>query len=340
MSASSGAASGASRLSEEHEFMKAPGSASTDSERVAKVALGSIEAWRHRTIGYERAVMPVMSPVHRAVASDCWRVTLDDDTAFFMKVINRDLIEPVDVAAAYRAAEAAASRSLTPLPRFLIEKSGAAVFDLLDAGWETARLDDLSRPDVLAKLIEAKRTIHTLAPFERDTNVFDRIARLEHEADQHRVPFPSDVVPLIAIAARMGRAISASGLDRVPCHADGTASNVMLHLDGRLQLVDFDEAANTDPLFDLAVTLNEILSFESEWLGALEMAEGRATAASVNRCHLYAFADDLRWGLWGLMMDAGSPRRSIEFLKYAQWRLLRCRVALDRMDIDEKLNHV
>src|SRR5260370_9306667 len=182
MSASSGAASGASRLPEEHEFMKAAGSAYTDSERVAKVALGSIEAWRHRTIGYEGAVMLVISPVHRAVASDCWRVTLDDDTAFFMKVINRDLIEPVDVAAAYRAAEAAASRSLTPSPRFLIERSGAAVFDLLDAGWETARLDDLSRPDVLAKLIEAKRTIHTLAPFELYTNVFDRIAHVEHKA--------------------------------------------------------------------------------------------------------------------------------------------------------------
>jgi len=49
----------------------------------------------------------------------------------------------------------------------------------------------------------------------------------------------------------------------------------MLHEDGRLRLVDFDEAANTDPLFDFAVTLNEILSFESEWPGALEMAQGR-----------------------------------------------------------------
>jgi hypothetical protein len=51
-------------------------------------------------------------------------VTLDDDTVFFMKVINRDLIEPVDVAAAYRAAGAAADRSLTPAPRFLIESAG------------------------------------------------------------------------------------------------------------------------------------------------------------------------------------------------------------------------
>jgi len=51
--------------------------------------------------------------------------------------------------------------------------------------------DDLSRPDVLAKLLEAKRTIHTLALFERDTNVFDRIDRLAHEADQRRVPLPS-----------------------------------------------------------------------------------------------------------------------------------------------------
>jgi thiamine kinase-like enzyme len=320
--------------------MKAPGSASTDSERAAEFALGSIEAWRHRTIGYERAAMPVMSPVHRAVASDCWRVTLDDDTVFFMKVINRDLIEPVDVAAAYRAAGAAADRSLTPAPRFLIESAGSAVFDLLDSGWETARLDDLSRPDVLAKLLEAKRTIHTLAPFERDTNVFDRIDRLAHEADQRRVPLPADVLPLIAIASRMGRAIQASGMDRCPCHADGTASNVMLHEDGRLRLVDFDEAANTDPLFDFAVTLNEILSFESEWPGALEMAQGRVTEGALNRCRLYAFADDLRWSLWGLLMDAGSPRRSIEFLKYAQWRLLRCRMALGRMDLDEMLNHV
>lgn len=320
--------------------MKAPGSASTDSERAAEFALGSIEAWRHRTIGYERAAMPVMSPVHRAVASDCWRVTLDDDTVFFMKVINRDLIEPVDVAAAYRAAGAAADRSLTPAPRFLIESAGSAVFDLLDSGWETARLDDLSRPDVLAKLLEAKRTIHTLALFERDTNVFDRIDRLAHEADQRRVPLPADVLPLIAIASRMGRAIQASGMDRCPCHADGTASNVMLHEDGRLRLVDFDEAANTDPLFDFAVTLNEILSFESEWPGALEMAQGRVTEGALNRCRLYAFADDLRWSLWGLLMDAGSPRRSIEFLKYAQWRLLRCRMALGRMDLDEMLNHV
>jgi thiamine kinase-like enzyme len=138
----------------------------------------------------------------------------------------------------------------------------------------------------------------------------------------------------------MGRAIQASGMDRCPCHADGTASNVMLHEDGRLRLVDFDEAANTDPLFDFAVTLNEILSFESEWPGALEMAQGRVTEGALNRCRLYAFADDLRWSLWGLLMDAGSPRRSIEFLKYAQWRLLRCRMALDRMDLDEMLNHV
>jgi len=320
--------------------MKTPGSASTDAERAAELALGSIEAWRHRTIRYERAVMPVMSPVHRAVASDCWRVTLDDDTAFFMKVINRDLIEPVDVAAAYRAADAAAGRSLTPAPRFLIESAGAAVFDLLDSGWETARLDDLSRPDVFVKLLEAKRAVHTLAPFERDTNVFGRIDRLAHEADQLRVPLPSDVLPLITIAARMGCAIQASGVDRCPCHADGTASNVMLHQDGRLQLVDFDEAANTDPLFDLAVTLNEILSFESEWPGALEMAQLRPTVDVLNRCRLYAFGDDLRWGLWGLLMDACSPRRSIEFLKYAQWRLLRCRMALDSMDLGEMLNHV
>jgi hypothetical protein len=36
-------------------------------------------------------------------------------------------------------------------------------------------------------------------------------------------------------------------------------------------------------------------------------------------------------------MNATSPRRNIEFLKYAQWRLLRCSMAASRMDTDDLL---
>jgi hypothetical protein len=34
-------------------------------------------------------------------------------------------------------------------------------------------------------------------------------------------------------------------------------------------------------------------------------------------------ADDRRWGLIGSILAATSPRRSLEFAKYASWRFMR-----------------
>ena len=59
--------------------------------------------------------------------------------------------------------------------------------------------------------------------------------------------------------------------------------------------------------------------------------------ATLARCRLYAVADDLAWGVWGLVMDATSSRCHFEFLKYANWRLLRCRMALRHPGFEERL---
>ena len=64
------------------------------------------------------------------------------------------------------------------------------------------------------------------------------------------------------------------------------------------------------------------------WQAGVEMAEGRRDARVLDRCRAYAVADDLMWGLQGLILSATSPRRDLEFLKYGEWRLLRCRMAL------------
>lgn len=296
----------------------------------------SVDAWATARISCEAALTPVMSPMHRGVSSECFRVGMGDaQPSFFVKIVHRDLAETVDVGASYGAAAAVATIGLTPKPRHLNESFGLTAFDLLDDTWRTAHLDDLAVPATLEMLLAAKRAIHALSPFERDSNVFDRIGRLAAS-----MILTADVAALVATASRMSAAINASGIDTRPCHADGVTSNVMLHGDdanGALQLVDFDEAANTDPAFDIAVTLNEVLPELSTWPAALEMANGHVTNATLARTRCYAFADDLRWGLWGLKMNATSPRRHIEFLKYAQWRLLRCSMAASRMDTDDLL---
>jgi thiamine kinase-like enzyme len=117
-------------------------------------------------------------------------------------------------------------------------------------------------------------------------------------------------------------------MDTTPCHADGVSSNVMIAQSGSVQLVDFDQACNTDPFYDIGIVLNEAFQFEADMRPVLEMFEGTYRETAMNRCRLYGIADDLMWGIWGTLMDAVSPRAGVEFLKYAQWRLLRCRMAL------------
>lgn len=300
-----------------------------------ETALHAIDAWRNKRISCEPAVSPVMSPMHRGVSNDCWRVCVEDRESFFMKIMHDDLAEPVDVAQSFSAAQAVATLGLSPAARHVSAAHGVSVFDWLGDGWRTAHLDDLATPATLQKLLDAKKSIHALAPFERDFDVYERIDYLARG-----LQLSATLREFVAMAARMGRAIHASGIDLCPCHADGVTSNVMLHDSGALQLVDFDEAANTDPAFDLAVTLNEVLVADTEWPAAIEIAQGQFRQAALARYRCYAFADDLRWGLWGLRMDATSPRRNIEFLKYAQWRLLRCSMVASQLDFDPLLTQI
>lgn len=307
--------------------MKTIGEAATPAEVAAEQAIGAFIAWAGKPVRYAPAVPAVMSPVHRAVDSACWRVEVDGSPVF-LKIANDDLPVPADVAASFAAATAAAGLGVAPMPRALAAAAGASAFDFLGDGWTTAHMDTLGDAGVIEKVIAAKRAINGLAPFGRPRDVFADIAGLHAQAVAAGAPLPPDIAGHVAAFAAAGAAVAAAGIDVLPCHADGVASNVMLGPAGAVLLVDFDEAGDADPLFDLAVTLNEAYPFEDAWRPGLEMARGSVRADELARCRLYGMADDLKWTLWSRIMDTTSPRGAVEFLKYAEWRLLRLRIAL------------
>ena len=162
----------------------------------------------------------------------------------------------------------------------------------------------------------------------RAWDVFARVRELALRAREAAVALPSDTEALLASAEAIRAALEAAGRDAAPCHNDGQASNILLGPGGEILLVDFDCAGQADPHYDLAVLLNEAHDTEAGWQAGVEMAEGRCDARVLDRCRAYALADDLMWGLQGLVLSATSPRRDLEFLKYGEWRLLRCRMAL------------
>ncbi|MGA1805132.1 phosphotransferase [Rhizobium sp. HT1-10] len=282
------------------------------------------------------------SPLHHAVDAET-RVLrpADEEQRFVLKVWHDDLPQRTDGHAVFAMTQAASSLGITPAPRLLLSGGRGFVMDHIGDGWMPARLHQLSTEDSLDRLLCAKRALHTLAPFPIDRNVFADIRDLAVKARPIAAHWPQEAEQMLVFASQLEQAVAASGIDHVPGHADGVSSNVMLRQDGALQLIDFDEAGNVDPLFDLAVVLNELFPLdETRQLQVLEAVEGQVSRSSRARIAAYAFADDLKWALWGLFMDASSPRRHLEFLKYGQWRWLRCQMAAAGMNQQELVRHV
>jgi thiamine kinase-like enzyme len=253
--------------------------------------------------------------------------------SLILKVVQPDQRRFVDPEVSFDAQRKAAALGCAPDILAFDLRRAVSVSEFLD-GWATARVSDLKKPEVLQSVITAKRKIHGGPRFKSSWSVFDRIRTLQAACGSGAIEMPQDLPILLDSVFRIEQMIAAAGVDEVPAHADGLASNVMIGPNGRIQLVDFDEARNVDPYYELAILANEVFEDEKDHFLALEMFEGRPRQASFHRTRLYAIADDLAWALWGLLMDAVSPRKDLEFYRYAFWRLMRCRIALQDVEID------
>ena len=275
-----------------------------------------------------RAGLPtIASPMRQAVDADNYVVETDGEIPVFLKIFQPDGWPTFDLGAIAKATATAAAHGIGPALRFVLPAQGALAIEYLEHPWRPAMLSDLAEPRVLAAAVAARRRFHEAAPLPRRRDVFAMIEDLRRHAAARAVDLPGDVDALIVWSRQAAAAIGAAGVDLKPCHNDGSASAQML-AGRRLMLVDFDEAGQSDPFCDLALLLNEASAFGDVWAPGVELYAGAATATLVNRCRVYAAADDIFRGLWGWLMSATSPRRSVEFLKYGEWRLLRARMAL------------
>jgi hypothetical protein len=274
-------------------------------------------------------VPAIASPMWQAVEWSNWIVTSDEGPqALFLKVLEPDLAGLFDVEAAHAGAIAGAAAGVAPAVEFFSAQDQAIGFAYLAAPWRSAWLDDLQKPCVMAGAIAAKKAFRQSAPLTRLWDVFAEVEAWVARATASGTALPSDMPALLDAVREAGKAIDAAGKDLAPCHNDGQASNLLLGPEGEVWLCDFDCAGQADPIYDLAVLLNEAYAFEADWRQGIEMQDGACHDSVLNRCRIYGLADDLLWGLAGLVLSHTSPRRGLEFLKYGEWRLLRARMAL------------
>lgn len=323
--------------------MKAPGAPDGAHERLAEEALAAIPLLANRPVRYGVACPGSASPSYHGVESATFLVATapDADPDYFLKITEPAAAALIDPAAAFEAATRIAVLGLGPEPLHLAQAQGAILFRRLGPEWRPASLDRLRQPDAMTAVIGAFDRIGAGAPFGRRWSVFDGIrtlrATLGAEGETLLADLPPDAWFLFDWGDAIEAALAAAGTGCRPAHADPHASNLLFAPDGALRLVDFDMACDTDPHHQLGAFLNEACPFESEMRLGIEIAEGTCRADVFSRCRAYAAADDLYWGLRALAMDRVSPRRSLEFRKYASWRLLRCRTRVSRPDFEETL---
>lgn len=317
--------------------MKETGTPESLHERLAEEALATL--FPGQTLRYGVACPGAASPSYHGVESATYFVAdaPGSEPTTFLKVSEPAAAALLDPAAAFRVADRIAGLGLAPEPLHLMPAQGAILFRRLGPEWRPATLDLLRRPERMGAVIDAFGRIAGGEPFGLPWSVFDGIRRMRVLVSEGADALPPDAWFLFDWGEAIEEALAAAGTDRRPVHGDPHASNLLFDPKGALRLVDFDMGCDTDPHYQLAAFLNEACQFESEMRLGIEIAEGTCRAEVFSRCRAYAAADDLYWGLRALVMDRVSPRRSLEFRKYASWRLLRCRMRITRPDFEETL---
>jgi thiamine kinase-like enzyme len=318
--------------------MRALGNPTNAVEERAERAIMSLPICDAARTAYAASTAPVASPSYQAVESQSFDIAIDGaPPAFFLRLANPEVAELVNDDIAHAAACRLHDLGVSPEPLGRDADRRAVLFARLGDGWRAAKIDDLMQVTMASRLIDMQKSIAAGEAFGRDWSVFDGIDQLLPLVRQSGEAVPADTEWIIDWMSAIHAAISAAGETRKPAHGDPHSSNVMIGPGGALMLVDFDMAADIDPYYQLGIQMNELYQFESQMKPLLEMHDGAFSESAFSRCRLYAAADDFYWTLRSLLQHARSPLRGVEFLKYAGWRLLRCRMLLGHPGFEQRL---
>ncbi len=309
-------------------------------ERAERLVRG-LDGWATAEIDLRPGVVPMASPMNQGIDAAAFRAT-DRATgeSVWVKVPDEDAALFADPATVVAAARAAGAAGIGPEVLAADAATGALVLRDLSATHRVATLNRLGEKPVRDAVLAARKAFHSGPALPRTRSAFEAIAALLEAASAQGVELPPDHAWLIDNIRAAAAAISAAGVDTVPAHGDGNASNVMLSEAGAVVLVDYDGAANMDPFEDLGSFLVEAHAFDPEARESFEVFHGHFDERLFNRARLYGVADDLRWGLIGAILARTSRRTDLEFLKYADWRFLRCRLAMRDPRFEERLRRL
>ncbi|GAC85939.1 phosphotransferase [Gordonia paraffinivorans] len=264
-----------------------------------------------------------------------------DDVAVHVRRYTAAARSYVNVSAAVAATEAAGAAGIGPAVVSWDVDAGEVVLADLTETHRTATLADGNSADFVRRYFEIRSRVGELTPNEaRYATVFDDIRELSARLQDAGAAVPAELPFFLRVLDDAEKRIAAAGFDREFRHGDGNLSNVMVARDdASLLLLDWDLAAVMDPFQDLGVALVELAEDETHARELFEIAHGSVDEALLARSLFYGYADHVRQGLLGILVDALDPG-SYEYSKFGDWQLLRARLALSGTRSGELLRRI
>lgn len=285
---------------------------------------------------FENPLTVLASPAWRGVEGDIWRCGTDKET-IVLKHFHDDVGFYVDVEAAMAATEQAGNNKCGPRVIQQWDNENIIALEDLNSPWRAGGLHDALDSEVRANVIAQKKHFQKNATLIKHASIFDEIETLQKIADRENITTHKDIDVFNSFFKEANFAFGAFGTDSMPCHRDGNTANLMVNTDKKVRLLDFDLAANCDPFEELGCFLIEYFECDADARVGFEEWYGVFDESLFQRSMVYGLADHLRWGLIGSIMAAKSPRRSLEFTKYAAWRFLRLETQVKRSDANDRI---
>ena len=236
------------------------------------------------------------------------------------------------------SAIAAAKAGVSPEVLVTIQPENAMVIPFIEG--ETQHPEAIAASDdLIVKIVDLVKTVHTRAIFEPVTDVFAMSREYIHKAENVNAFFPHDFKWMMSIVDDIEKAMQRDKPTDVACHNDLLSENFILAPDGRVWLLDWEYGGMNDPFFDLGdFCVEHPFTPQQEEL-ILTTYCGEMLPSRLYRMKLHKLMADFWWSLWAVIQDRLSGI-DFDFYEYGLGRLARFRHNYYNRDFSKWLDGV
>ncbi len=249
-------------------------------------------------------------------------VRMADGQRYILRLPGRMTESLIDRRNEKRNAKLASDRGFNCRLIYCNEENGVKVSEYID-GAETLNPRTVKLEENVALTAGILRRLHDSDMPEE--NVFDPFAEamryeslLAGENARMYKGYEGLRAQVLAIRDRLEKL----GPERLPCHNDLVAANLVKDGNGRLYLIDWEYAGINDPMFDVAALFleNDFAPEDEELFFHYYFREGEDWGAAREKILIFKISQDFLWSIWTVLKEA----RGDDFGSYGKDRFDRC----------------